>query len=200
MAFLLGKLLSPILGPRQRKKIAIIGLDDAVVTDLLKRLCGTAKEKLDVKTYARAHTGTKRTLSCDIDYVALEVGGSNGNPEYRVWMAAQYEDADGFIWVLNGGVTECIWEAREEIKTVRMGRPLRQLSGQGGEKTAGVSPDAPWLVLVDFKGDPLSIDEATRQVEIVIADSGDTFDWTFRAVSTATSEGLREATGWLNKK
>ncbi|KAL5352733.1 hypothetical protein ACLOAV_002681 [Pseudogymnoascus australis] len=190
MAFLLGKLLSPILGSRQRKRIAIIGLDDAVVTDLLRRLCGTAKEKLDVKTYARAHTGTKRTLSCDFDYVALEVGGSNGNSDYRVWMAAQYEDADGFIWVLNGGVTQCFWEAREEIKTVRMGRPLRRGSGEGGEKTAGVSPDAPWLVLVDFKGDPsglniprflllinISMDEATRQVKIVIADSGDNFDW-----------------------
>lgn len=155
MAFLLGKLFSPILGPRQRKKIAIIGLDDAVVTDLLKCLCGTAKEKLDVKTYARVHTGTKRTLSCDFDYVALEVGGSNGNPEYRVWMAAQYEGADGFVWVLNGGVKQCIFEAREEMRTVRMGRPLRQLLRQGAEKTAGVSPGAPWLILVDFKRDSL---------------------------------------------
>lgn len=161
MASLLAKLLSPILDLRQRKKIAIIGLDDAGVIDLLKRLCGTAKEKFDVKTYARVHTGTKRTLKCDFGFVALEVGGSGGPLDYRVWVAAQFEDADGCVWVVDSANTECIVEAREEMRIAREGRRLWQLSevrqgwGQGIEKTAGVSPDAPWLVLVDFKKDSL---------------------------------------------
>ncbi|KFZ01030.1 hypothetical protein V500_00906 [Pseudogymnoascus sp. VKM F-4518 (FW-2643)] len=197
MASALAKLLTAILGPRQHRKIAIIGLDEAGGIDLLKRLCGTIKEKkYDEIGWPVYYTGTNSSLKCDFDFVAVEVGGSSGPPPYHQWMVAQFHDADGFIWVVDSADTDRFVESQVEIGYARKGGGLRQ----GGLDQAGVSPEAPWLVLVDFKQNPLSIAEATRQAELVIADAGDNLDWTFRAVSTTTLEGLRGAIGWLYKK
>ncbi|KFY76056.1 hypothetical protein V498_09774 [Pseudogymnoascus sp. VKM F-4517 (FW-2822)] len=194
MASTLAKSVAAILSPCRHRKIAIIGLDDAMGIDLLKRLCGTIEEKKNHQVGTRVHTGTKSSLKCDFEFVAVEVGGC-APAKYHRWLAAQFHDADGFIWVIDSAGTDFLVESREEMRHARMGRGL----GQGSDQP-GVSPEAPWLVLVDFKQNPLSMAEATRQAEIAIASAGDNFDWTSRAVSTTTSEGLQEAMGWLYKK
>ncbi|KFZ08104.1 hypothetical protein V501_06115 [Pseudogymnoascus sp. VKM F-4519 (FW-2642)] len=199
MASTLAKFLTPILGPRRRRKIAIIGLYDAGVIDLLKRLCGTydlvLKEDEDGRLWPRVHAGTKSSLKCDFDFVAVEVGGGGAPAADHLWTAAQFREADGFIWVVNSADTCVLVEARVEMEKARKGRSLR-----GGLVQPGVSPKAPWLVLVDFKQDPLSMAEATRQAELVTVDAGDDLDWTVHAVSITTAEGLREAMGWLYQK
>lgn len=150
MASALAKFLSPILGPRQHRKIAIIGLDDAGGIDLLKRLCGTRiKEKRGGKIGGLVYTGTNSTLNCDFDFVAVEAGG--GAPDtYHLWMAAQFQEADGFIWVVDSADTDRFLESELEMGRTRKGRRLRQ-----GQDQAGVNPEAPWLVLVNFKQNPL---------------------------------------------
>ena len=134
---------------RQRRKIAIISLRDASAIDLLKCLCGTSKEKKGDKIGQLAYTGTKSSLKSDFDFVAVGVG-YDSPPSYHLWTAAQFHDADGFIWVVDGTETDFLVESREEMGNARKGRSL----GQGLDQ-AGVSPEAPWLVLVDFKQNPL---------------------------------------------
>ncbi|KFX85973.1 hypothetical protein V490_09291, partial [Pseudogymnoascus sp. VKM F-3557] len=45
-----------------------------------------------------------------------------------------------------------------------------------------------------------SNDEAKRQGDTLAARGGDGMDWTSRAVSTTTFEGVQEAMGWLYEK
>ncbi|KFY97178.1 hypothetical protein V498_02198 [Pseudogymnoascus sp. VKM F-4517 (FW-2822)] len=179
MASALAKFLTAILSRRRRhRKIAIIGLDDASGIDLLRCFCSTIKEKKGERRGCLVYTGTSSSLKCDFDFVVVE-----------------FRDADGFIWVVDGTKPDLLVEAREEMGRARKGGG----PGQGLEQ-AGVSPEAPWLVLVDFKQNPLSIAEAARQAELVVVAAGDDLDWTSRAVSTTTCEGLSEAIGWLYKK
>lgn len=152
MASALAKFLTPTLGPRQHRKIAILGLDEAGGIDLLKRLCGAIEEKrYDGRGWPVYYTGTNSSLKCDFDFVAVEVGGS-GPPLYLRWMAAQFHDADGFVWVVDSADAERFVESRVEMGYARKGRGLRR---QGGLEQAGVRPEVPWLVLVDFKQNPL---------------------------------------------
>ncbi|KFY78102.1 hypothetical protein V498_09191 [Pseudogymnoascus sp. VKM F-4517 (FW-2822)] len=126
MASALAKLLTAILGPRQHRK-AIIGLDEASGIDLLKRLCGTIKEKkYDEIGWLVYYTGTNSSLKCNFDFVAVEVGGSGGPPPYHQWMVAQFQDADGFIWVVDSADTDRFVESRVEMGYARKGGGLRQ--------------------------------------------------------------------------
>lgn len=111
--------------------------------DLLKRLCGTIKEKKGDKRGCLVYTGTNSSLKYDFDFVNVEVGGGD---KYHLWKVAQFHDADGFIWVVDGTKTDFLVESREEMGNARNGTRLGQ---------AGVSPEAPRLVLVDFKQTPL---------------------------------------------
>lgn len=149
MASTLAKFVAAILSPRRHRKIAIIGLDDAMGIDLLKRLCGAIEEKRDYQIGTRVHTGTKRILKCDFDFVVVEVGGC-APAKYHRWLVAQFHDADGFMWVVDSADTDRLPELREEMRNARMGRKLER-----GADQPGVSPEAPWLVLVDFKETPL---------------------------------------------
>ncbi|KFY42972.1 hypothetical protein V495_04253 [Pseudogymnoascus sp. VKM F-4514 (FW-929)] len=187
MASVLVKLRTAIFGPRQHRKIAIMGLDGAGGIDLLEHLCGTTEKKY-FERCSLAHTGTKSSLKCDFEFVVLDVGGSGGPPRFLRWTAAQFTDADGIIWVVDSADSDRFVESQVEMGYTRMGREIRD----GGPDRAAVSPDVPFLVL--------SIAEATRQAELVITDAGDNMDWTFRAVSITTSEGIQEALGWLYKK
>src|SRR5690554_5306269 len=125
MVSALAKFLTAILGPRQRRKIAIIGLDDAGGIDLLKRICGTIKEKKGDKIGCLVYTGTNSSLKCDFDFVAVEVGGG-APPTYHLWMAAQFHEADGFIWVIDSADTDRFVESQVEMGYARKGRRLRQ--------------------------------------------------------------------------
>ncbi|KFY87975.1 hypothetical protein V500_06653 [Pseudogymnoascus sp. VKM F-4518 (FW-2643)] len=194
MASVFAKCLTAILGRRQHRKIAIISLRDDDGIDLLKCLCGTIKEKKGDKIGQLAYTGTKSSLKIDFDFVAVGVG-YDSPPSYHLWTAAQFHDADGFIWVVDGTKTDFLDESREEMGVARKGRSLSQ-----GLYQAGVSPEAPWLILVDFKQNPLSIAEAARQAELVIVAAGDNLDWTVCAVSTTTLEGLQEVIDGFTKK
>lgn len=153
MASAIAKFFSHILSLRQHRKIAIIGLDDAGGIDLLKRLCGTRIEEKSGGRGLLVHTGTKSTLKCDFHFVVVEVGGS-APPWYHLWMAAQFHDADGFIWVVDSADADRFVESRVEMGYARMGRRLNQGTYQGGDQPA-VGPEKPWLVLVDFKQNPL---------------------------------------------
>ncbi|OBT85212.1 hypothetical protein VE02_05653 [Pseudogymnoascus sp. 03VT05] len=162
MASALAKSFAAIFSPRKHIKIAIIGLVEASGIDLLKRLSSTpVKEKRDDKIRVRVYTGTKSSLKCDFDFVAVEVGGC-APVACDLYTAAQFGDADGFIWVVNSADSEALAESRNEMENARKGRSL----GQGLEQP-GVDSEAPWLVLVDFKQNPLSMAEATRQAELV---------------------------------
>ncbi|OBT68131.1 hypothetical protein VE03_01442 [Pseudogymnoascus sp. 23342-1-I1] len=152
MASLLTKLLAPILALRPHKKIAILGLHEADGIALLKNLCSTTWDKLHEKGYVRVPTGTKRTLRCDYSFVFVDVQGAN---KFRQWLEEQFEDADGFIWIVGSADTDYLVEAREEMRMARVGRGSGRRERQGIERAGGVRPGAPWMVLVDFKGDPL---------------------------------------------
>lgn len=154
VASTIAKFLSPILGPRQHRKIAIIGLDDAGGIDLLKRLCGTRIKEKKGEIGLLVHTGTKSTLKCDFDFVVVEEGFS-GPPRYHLWNSAQFHDADGFIWVVDSADTDRFVESRVEMGYARMGRRLNRGGAYQGGDQPGVDPETPWLVLVDFKQNPL---------------------------------------------
>ncbi|KFX88848.1 hypothetical protein O988_08870 [Pseudogymnoascus sp. VKM F-3808] len=202
MASSLTKRLSTILTRRQHKKIAVLTLDsDTSALDLLKHLCGTITEIRGGKFGQVVHTGrtTSRSRSFlnrvfEIELVVVELGG-DCHPAWNFFNASQYTDADGFVWLVDSRDWERIVEVGELIGTARRGRKL----GLGLEQVA-VKAEAPWLVAVDFKGEALSNDEAKRQGEVVIAREGEGLDWTSRAVSTTTFEGVQEAMGWLYEK
>ncbi|KFY68219.1 hypothetical protein V496_01241 [Pseudogymnoascus sp. VKM F-4515 (FW-2607)] len=175
MASALAKFLTAILSRRRRhRKIAIIGLNDASGIDLLRCFCSTIKEKKGERRGCLVYTSTSSSLKCDFDFVVVEVGGGN---KFHLWMEAQFRDADGFIWVVDGTKPDLLVEAQEEMGRARKGGGL----GQGLEQAG-------------------SIAEAARQAKLVVVAAGDDLDWTSCAVSTTTCKGLSEAIGWLYKK
>ncbi|KIN00751.1 hypothetical protein OIDMADRAFT_55319 [Oidiodendron maius Zn] len=192
MSSIVAKIVSSVFGAPRHTKIAILGLDGAGGLDLLKRVCDTAIEQHTDKTRATAYTGTNHTLK--FDFVVAEVGG-NATAEYHRWTAQQFCDADAFIWVVDSTDTDRLMESQWEMKICRQGRRLMY-----GLVQPAVRSEAPWLVLIDFKRNPLSIAHATEQAELVTVDGRHDLDWTFRAVSITTAEGLEEAMIWLHKK
>ncbi|KFY10286.1 hypothetical protein V491_07739 [Pseudogymnoascus sp. VKM F-3775] len=195
MASGFAKCLTAILGRRQHRKIAIICLRDDAGIDLLKCLCGTIKERRGDKVGQRAYTGTKSSLKTDFDFITVGVGWDQP-ASYHLWTAAQFHDADGFIWVVDETETDLLLaESQEEMRNARKGRRL-----DNGLVQAGVSPEAPWLVLLDFKHNPLSIAEAARQAELVVEAAGDDLNWSVCAVSTTTLEGLKEVMDGFTRK
>ncbi|KFY13076.1 hypothetical protein V492_03498 [Pseudogymnoascus sp. VKM F-4246] len=198
MAPTITKFLTALLG-RQHKKIVILGLDEAGGHDLLKLVSSTPvqRKQYNAATWPFVRTGTSRAQRRDFDFVEVEKGGS-APYKYLLWIAEQFRDADAFIWVLDAEDRDRFEEARGELRKARRGWRLRH-----GDKEVcqeAVRPEAPWLVLVDFKKKPLDIAEATSQAERVVVDSRDNLDWSHRAISTTTSEGIKEAMGWLYKK
>lgn len=150
MASALTKLFSSVFGPRRNRKIAILGLDGAGGIELLQRLCGEPIEKIkDERTWGIIYTATDNKLKCD--FVVVEVGGS-AKPAHHQWLAAQFCDADGFIWIVDATDTDRLEESKEEMAICRKGRKLSK-----GLEQPGVRPDAPWLILFDFKKTPLVV-------------------------------------------
>lgn len=148
MASTLTQFFSSIFSPRPQRKIAIIGLDGSGGMELLRRLCGGAiKEVKDQRSWAIVHTATDYWLRCD--FVLAEVGFA-AKPAYFHWMATQYCDADGIIWIIDATDTDRLLESKLEMGICRKGGKF----GQGLEQP-GVRPDAPWLVLMNFKKIPL---------------------------------------------
>ena len=147
MASIVAKIISSVFGAPRHTKIAILGLDGAGGLDLLKRVCDTSIEQHTDQTRATAYTGTNHTLK--FDFVVVEVGG-NAKAEYHRWTAQQFCDADAFIWVVDSTDTDRLMESQWEMKICRQGRRLMH-----GLVQPAVRPEAPWLVLIDFKRNPL---------------------------------------------
>ncbi|KAJ5805580.1 uncharacterized protein N7503_003182 [Penicillium pulvis] len=142
--------------------------------------------------WASAEIGSNQQYRFDFTLVYL---GFNGPKRWLVANGLLYSDSDALIVVfdpLNPWVLDSL-------------RLCLELSAKGAVNSKPndfyptVKKGIPWLVLANFKEEPLDEEKAREQVKVLKLDTLDV-DWHLHAVSTASGAGIDDAASVLRKK
>ncbi|KAJ5760589.1 hypothetical protein N7520_007745 [Penicillium odoratum] len=146
----------------------------------------------DQDSGASAYTGSNRKYRFDFRLGYLGIVGP------KRWLVANgllFSDSDAFIVVADA--------FNPYIR--HMLKDCLELSAKGtvNSKPMDFYPTTkkgiPWLILVNFRGEPLDKQKAQEQVELLQLDALDV-DWHFCPVSTTSGAGIDDAASLLRKK
>ncbi|KAJ5523248.1 hypothetical protein N7513_012792 [Penicillium frequentans] len=189
-------LLGAIPSLQSFKKIGIVTEGDDFTSDkvLLQLLSDNPINHYvsEPDPWASAEIGSNRQYGFDFTLVYL---GFNGPKRWLVANGLLYSDSDALIvvfdplnpWVLDS-LSLCLELSAKGT-----------VSSKPNDFYPTVKKGIPWLVLANFKEEPLDEEKARQQVKVLKLDTLDV-DWHLRAVSTTSGVGIDDAASLLRKR